>query len=279
MTATIVVLAAGIGSRFGGPKQLVPVGPGDESILDYNVHNAVAAGFKRVVVVTRSELVEQVETVAARATGGAAEVAITLQEIAAGRTKPYGTAEAVWTTAEFIDGAFGIANADDLYGPAAFRSLFDHVSHDDVDGAIVGFTLADTVPAYGAVTRGLLRHDGDEVKAIMEVRGVQRNGDGWLPEFVEGIGPITGGELISTQLLALPSRVMAHIGKTVDDFVASGSDGEVLLPEVIGDLLARGELRIRLLGGGDEWAGMTNPEDLETVRRYVRERWPTPLYS
>ncbi|MEY2424647.1 MAG: hypothetical protein QOI61_219 [Actinomycetota bacterium] len=279
MTATIVVLAAGIGSRFGGPKQLVPVGPGDESILDYNVHNAVAAGFKRVVVVTRAELAEQVEMVTARASGGAAEVSITLQEIAAGRTKPYGTAEAVWTTSQIVDGAFGIANADDLYGPAAFRSLFEHASHNDVDGAIVGFTLSDTVPAYGAVTRGLLQVEGDDVKAIIETRGVQRDGDAWQPESVEGIGPITGRELISTQLLALPSRVMAHIGAAVDEFIASGSDGEVLLPEVIGDLLASGELRVRLLGGGDEWAGMTNPEDLETVRRYVRERWPTPLYS
>jgi choline kinase len=279
VTAAIVVLAGGIGSRFGGPKQLVPVGPGGESILDYNVHNAVAAGFERVIVVTRAELADQVEAVVSRATAGNAEFSITLQQIADGRTKPYGTAEAVWTTAAIVDDAFGIANADDLYGPAAFRSLYAHVSSNDVDGAIVGFALADTVPPYGAVTRGLLRCEGDEVKAIMEVRGIQRDGDTWQPASVEGIGRITGRELISTQLLALPPRIMEDIGKAVDKFIASGNDGEILLPEVIGELLASGALRVRLLGGGDEWAGMTNPEDLEAVRQYVRERWPTPLYS
>jgi dTDP-glucose pyrophosphorylase len=278
MTPTLIVLAGGMGSRFGGPKQLVPVGPGGESILEYNVHNAVAAGFKRVVVVTRAELVERVKATAGRASGDA-DFAITLQHVPEGREKPYGTAEAVWTAAEHVDDAFCVANADDLYGPAAFQSLFAHASQNDVDGAIVGFRLSDTVPADGTVTRGLLRHDDGEVKAIMEIRGIGRDGDGWLPKSVDGIGALTGRELISTQLLSLPSRVMARIGEAVDEFVSSGDEGEVLLPEVIGSLLASGELRVRLLGGGDEWAGMTNPEDLETVRGYVRQRWPAPLFN
>ena len=278
MTATLIVLAAGMGSRFGGPKQLVPVGPGGESILEYNVHNAVAAGFQRVVVVTRAELAEQVQATAGRAAGDA-EFAITYQQVPDARSKPYGTAEAVSTAASYVDDAFAVANADDLYGPAAFASLYAHASQNDVDGAIVGFRLADTVPAEGAVTRGLLLHDGGEVTAIRETRGISRDGDRWLPESVEGVGALTGNEMISTQLLSLPSRVMSHIRTVVDKFVASGDEGEVLLPDVIGSMLESGELRVLLLGGGDEWAGMTNPEDLETVRAYVRDRWPAPLYS
>jgi dTDP-glucose pyrophosphorylase len=278
MTPTLIVLAAGMGSRFGGPKQLVPVGPGDESILEYNVHNAVAAGFRRVVVVTRAELVEAVKATAGRAAGDA-EFAITLQRVAEGRTKPYGTAEAVWTAASYVDDAFCVANADDLYGPAAFKSLYAHASQNDADGAIVGFRLSDTVPADGAVTRGLLVHDADEVKAIRETRGISRAGDLWLPETVEGFGALTGNEKISTQLLSLPSRVMVRIGGLVESFIASGDPGELLLPDVIGGLLENGELRVLLLGGGDEWAGMTNPEDLATVREYIRQRWPSPLFS
>jgi dTDP-glucose pyrophosphorylase len=278
VTPTLIVLAAGMGSRFGGPKQLVPVGPGGESILEYNVHNAVAAGFRRVVVVTRDELVDQVQATAGRAAGDA-EFAITLQRVPEGRTKPYGTAEAVSTAAAHVDDAFAVANADDLYGPSAFASLYAHASTNNTDGAIVGFRLSDTVPAEGAVTRGLLLHEGGEVKAIVETRGITRDGTGWLPKAVDGIGPLTGSELISTQLLSLPSRVMPLIQKTVDAFVGSGDDGEVLLPDVIGSLLEQGDLRVLLLGGGDEWAGMTNPEDLETVREYVRQRWPSPLFS
>lgn len=271
MTATIVILAAGIGSRFGGPKQLVPVGPGGESILDYNIHDAVSAGFGRVVVVTRVELESEVEVVVNRSAGGA-RAAVRLQRVPAGRSKPYGTADAVLAAARDVSGAFGVANADDLYGTGSFEALRRHLDDEPSSGAIVGFRLADTVPAEGSVSRALLAHDGNRISRVVEVHGIHRQAGGWQPAEVDGFGRLSDDALVSMNLLGLPAWVMDEIRGAVDAFIAAGADGEIYLPELVGGLVATGRLPVALLRSDEAWAGMTNPEDLELVRNHVRDR-------
>lgn len=263
---SMVVLAAGMGSRFGGPKQLVPVGPDGESILDLNVRHAADAGFERVVVVTRPELAGDVTR---RTSDAAVDVVITLQTIPDGRTKPYGTAHAVATAAPHLDAAFGVCNADDLYGPEAFAALVAHMRAEPDDAGIVGFTLANTVPARGAVSRAMLRHDGTNVHGVVEVHGISRESGLWEPASVDGFGSIDGGEFVSMNLLALPHRAMTHVESAVADFVAAPTNGEVLLPDVVNDLLARDVMRIRLVTGAGQWVGLTNPDDLDVVRRHL----------
>lgn len=277
MSTSIVILAAGMGSRFGGPKQLVPIGPNGESILDYNTFDAVEAGFDRIVLVTRPELEDQVREVADRATQGRVETAITLQRIPEGRTKPLGTADAVLSALEHVDGPFGVANADDLYGPGSFRAVVDQLKADDSVGCIVGFKLDETVPAEGKVSRGLLKHDGDLVQRVVETHGIHRSEGGWEPIEVDGFGPLSDDTLVSMNLLGLPHRVFVELQEAVDQFVADGADGEVYLPMVVGGMLERGELEVKVLQTDERWAGMTNPEDLEVVRAYAADRESSPL--
>ncbi|MGI8791927.1 MAG: nucleotidyltransferase family protein [Acidimicrobiales bacterium] len=277
MTVTVVLLAAGMGRRFGGPKQLVPVGPAGESILDYNAFDAVTAGCDRLVVVTRPELEAEVRNVLDRSVGERAEIAVALQRIAPGRAKPYGTAEAVVVAAPHIDGPFGVANADDLYGPGSFAALVDHLQGVPSAAAVVGFALRDTVPSSGSVTRAFLDHRDGLVRRMRETHGIERVRDGWHPAEVAGIGAVAGDELVSMNLLGLPYRVLGVLRAAVEAFVESGAEGEVYLPEVVDDLLQQGALEMRLLSTIETWVGMTNPEDLDLVEEHARARTTSPL--
>jgi NDP-sugar pyrophosphorylase family protein len=278
---TMIVLAGGMGSRFGGPKQLVPLGPSGETILDYNAHDAAAAGFDRIVVVTRPELEAAVAAVIAAGVGRVADTRLALQRIPAGRTKPLGTADAVVAAAPHVDGAFGVANADDLYGPGSFQVLLDHLRAAPDIAAVVGFPLDDTVPSVGAVSRALLDvDDHDEVRRVIEVHGIERvAGGGWRPEEVAGFGPLTPDVRISMNLWGLPSSAMGAFADVVTAFVASGADGEVYLPTEVSALLAAGRLRVTMLRSDERWSGLTNPDDVAAARTHAASRWPAPLWS
>lgn len=263
MALILVVLAAGMGSRFGGPKQLTPVGPNGESILDYNLRHGTDAGFDRLVVVTRPELLDQVT---ARVPG---DVVVTLQDIPDGRAKPYGTAHAVMTAAAHVDDAFAVCNADDLYGADAFAALARQLRTTPDDAAIVGFTLQNTVPERGAVSRALLVCEGDAIRSVIEVHGIERRGADWVPATVDGFGAVTGDALVSMNLIGLPLSVMAEVERAVADFIASGAEGEVFLPHVVNDLARQERVRVRLVTGAGQWVGLTNPEDLDVVRAHL----------
>jgi bifunctional N-acetylglucosamine-1-phosphate-uridyltransferase/glucosamine-1-phosphate-acetyltransferase GlmU-like protein len=283
---TLILMAAGMGSRFGAAKQLTPVGPHGESILDYNARDGTVGGFDRLVIVTRKELLDEVVE---RAESGVAKrlpTEVVLQEVPRGRSKPLGTAEAVSRAAPYVDGPFCVANSDDLYGPRAFRALAQHLRDMEADecrddaGAVVVYRLADTVPeGDGSVTRAVLSsRDGEHLDRIVEVRDVERADGGWTPRHVPGIGPITGAEPVSMNLWGLPAVTIDAVQEAVDAFIAEGADGEIYLPEVVGDLVTAGRLVVRMLPTPDLWCGLTNPEDLPRVREHVASRWPAPLW-
>ena len=276
----MIVLAAGMGTRFGGPKQLVPIGPSGETILDYNTHDAAAAGFDRIVVVTRPELDADVTRVVANGVGHIADVCVALQQIPSGRSRPLGTADAVAAAADLVDGPFGVANADDLYGPHSFEVLHDHLRAATAVAAVVGFPLDETVPPAGAVSRAILdAADDGVVSAVVEVHGIERApGGGWLPEQVPDLGPLTGDELISLNLWGFPADAMGAIHDAVRRFVAAGADGEIYLPVEVSKLVAAGRLRLIVLKSTERWAGITNPEDLAVARAHAAARWPSPLW-
>ena len=274
MALTMVVLAAGMGSRFGGPKQLVPIGPAGECILDYNAHDAAQAGFDRIVVVTRPELEVEVAEVVERGVGRIADVRVVLQRIPAGRTKPLGTTDAVATAAAEVDGPFGVANADDLYGPRSFAVLRDHLGSQADVGANVGFRLGDTVPAVGSVSRALLQASADGlVTEVAELHGIHRTPDGWDP------AGLTADTLVSMNLWGFPAATMADLTEARDRFAASGDPGEVFLPTEANALIAAGRLRVALLSTTETWAGLTNPDDITPVQAYAAARGDSPLWG
>ncbi len=278
---TMVVLAAGMGSRFGGPKQLVPVGPSGESILDYNVHDALAGGFERVVIVTRPELADRVAALIERGPAlGGADVVVTLQHVPAGRTKPWGTAEAVAAAAPHVDGAFAIANADDLYGAASFAALASHLAEHPQGGGAVGFRLGETVPAQGSVSRAVLATSAGIIRDLVEVHGIHRVGDGFAPATVDAVGRLGADTPVSMNLWGLPLEAMDRLNEAAAAFIAlpeSQRRGEVLLPDVVRSMVAAG-LAIRVLETTDRWAGLTNPEDLAGVAAHAAATWPSPLW-
>ena len=306
--ATVVVLAAGLGSRFGGPKQLEPVGPGGHAILDYTLADATRAGFRRAVVVVRPELEAAtarhlrergaggvpwrlaLQTLDAALPGGATGGAPGGSEegraaargpASRGRTKPWGTAHAALVGAREVDAPFAVANADDHYGAGSWSCLGGWV--EEVDGpeaAAVGFRLGDTLSEHGGVSRGLLLCGADgALERIAEATHVRREEDGVVRGTVEGERrTLAADDRISMNLWGFTPGVVPLLEDAFRDFLAAGPgpDDELHLPDAVGRAVAAGRLGARVLPCGEGWAGMTWPGDRPAVRRRLAERGPPP---
>ena len=280
---TLVVLAAGLGRRFGGTKQLVVVGPRGEAIVDYSASDARAAGFTTVVLVVRSEI-EQ--AVARHVALWPADLRVRLvaedreplavKAIAAGRSIPLGTAHAVAVAAAHIDGPFAVINADDLYGASAFRAVADQLTDGDqgADGALVTYTVANTVLGTAPVKRALCRVDELHCLSAIDEGTVSRDESGQLVwQGSAGRRRLSGDESVSMNFWGFPSSAAAALTAACEVFVASdrvaGND-EVLLPDVVGALMDAGT-RFVALPSVDRCLGITHPDDLATLRAILTE--------
>jgi CTP:molybdopterin cytidylyltransferase MocA len=276
----LVLLAAGLGSRFGGPKQIAPIGPNGSTLIDYAARDARAAGFDRLVLVVRGEIAATVEDHVRNHWPPelpAEFVRQDLEETAAaavrsGRTKPLGTGHAILTAAPHLDGPFGVANADDHYGASGLATLARHL---DAGGGhvLVGYRLANTLLGDRPVNRALCRVDGDG-KLTALVEGEVRTGpDGltWRP-----IGApdseaesMTGGEVVSVNLWGFTGEVVPLLEEAFDAFTAGGgieSGAELLLPTVVGDHLGPGGLDVTVLVSEERCLGVTHPDDVPLLQ-------------
>lgn len=276
---TLVVLAAGMGSRYGGLKQLDPVGPRGEIILDYSVRDALAAGFGKVVFVIRREMAELFrETVGARYEG-TVEVAYAFQELEPlpgarvsppGRTKPWGTGQAVLSAASVVREAFAVINADDYYGPSGFRELSGFLSG-TTEGhyAMIGYRLDRTLSENGSVSRGICSVDGEgRLLEITERTSIARRADRVIE--AEGNPPLalTGKEPVSMNFWGFTPDLFAQLERLFEEFLEErGEDpkAEFYLPAAVSSLIAAGEAIVTLLDTPDAWYGLTYPEDKPAV--------------
>lgn len=276
---TLVVLAAGMGSRYGGLKQLDPVGPRGEIILDYSVRDALAAGFGKVVFVIRREMAELFrETVGARYEG-TVEVAYAFQELEPlpgarvsppGRTKPWGTGQAVLSAASVVREAFAVINADDYYGPSGFQELSGFLSG-TTEGhyAMVGYRLDRTLSENGSVSRGICSVDGEgRLLEITERTSIARRADRVIE--AEGNPPLalTGKEPVSMNFWGFTPDLFAQLERLFEEFLEErGEDpkAEFYLPAAVSSLIAAGEAIVTLLDTPDAWYGLTYPEDKPAV--------------
>jgi len=282
----LVVLAAGMGRRYGGLKQIDPVGPGGETLLEYSIFDAVRAGFGEVIFVIRRDIEDVfVAGVGAKyADIDGVSVRYAFQELGdlpdgfdlpAGREKPWGTAHATLAARDLIHGPFAVINADDFYGARAFEMLAAHLSAPSDDYAMVGFLLRDTLSTHGSVTRGVCRTDGDFLQKIDEISSIVPDGDGaaYTDESGESCR-LSGDATVSMNFWGFPETIVPRLEEGLARFLEQSLDdpeAEYLLPDVVDDLIAGGRARVRVLPGGGPWFGVTYKQDREVVIRSIRE--------
>jgi hypothetical protein len=295
MSHPLVVLAAGLSTRYGALKQLDRLGPSGEAIMDYNVFDALRAGFDEVVYVVRPEILEPVREHVFEVFGDELRARFVLQDLATlpqgypappDRRKPWGTAHAVLCAAEGVDGPLVVCNADDLYGPAAFRRLHDYLTGGDPasTAALIGYPLRDTLAGGGGVARGLC-HIGKEglLEHVIELREVRQSG-AWIVG-VEGGGDapidLTGDELVSMNLWALTPSMIRGIRRQFTRFLdmwGAHPGQEFFLSTAINEHIQTYGSRVRVLGAEDSWLGITYAEDRERFQSMLGERIYSGVY-
>ena len=289
MRPTLIILAAGVGSRYGGLKQLEPVGPGGATLMDYTIFDAVHAGFTRVVIVVSREAEAEIREHMDRGAATRTEILYAYQELGAlpegftvpeDRSKPWGTGQAVLTAAPYLDGPFVVANADDHYGREAIDALADFLAEPTpisgpVQWGMVGYRLADTLPASGSVSRALCLQDGDGwLVGLQEILAIQRNGDVARWQDADGVGHITPlDSLVSMNLWGFTPDLLGHLEDGFKEFLAAGPGpkDEFYLPVAVGEAVSAGTARVKVLPEGGRWCGMTSPEDRETTAAVLRD--------
>lgn len=269
---TLVGLAAGSGSRFGGPKQLEPLGPGGETMLDFAIHDAVQADFDAVVLIIRREMREAFDRGVVARWGETVPISFAYQEVPAGR-KPWGTVDAVLAAAPQIDGAFGVVNADDYYGAPAYRTLGTFLrttAPSATDYAVVGFPLGETLSESGGVTRALLRTSPEgRLEHIEEMFDVMRHDGGAVARSPDGsVREVPLSTLVSMNMWGFTPAAFPQFSAGFRSFRSASHDdprAELPLPTLVESLVRAREARVRVLPGEGPWCGVTYPADRERV--------------
>jgi len=295
---TLMVLAAGMGSRYGGLKQIDPVGPAGETIIDYSIFDALRAGFGKLVFVIRKDIEEAFrETVGARFEKRMAVEYVfqSLEDlplrftVPAGRTKPWGTTHAILAGDGTVHEPFAAINADDFYGAESFRVLASHLTSGSPDYAMVGFILRNTLSDFGTVARGVCRlADGNYLKSIVEYLAIGRDGDSIENTDAAGqVTRLTGSEPVSLNFWGFTPRVFDQLRESFEAFLEqNGSDPkrECLIPTTVNEMVASGKARVKVLPAEGSWFGVTYREDrprvVESIRAliaagaYPEKLWP-----
>jgi choline kinase len=262
---SLVIMAAGLGSRFGAPKQLVPVGPENEIFLDYAVKAAIEVEIKKVVIVTRSVLNEQLkEHLAQYQQSGLLIEMVNQDTFEPKREKPWGTGHAVVTALDRTDGSIIVMNADDYYGPTALRQILQ--GFDGETPAILAFRLKNTLPRSGSVSRGILSVENEKLLSIKETHEIRNEGNLIRSRDQASISSDTD---VSMNLWALPSKSLNILKEQWSVFIASNSseeESEFLLPLAIEEQRLNNQIEIDVIRTNESWIGITNPEDLDTAR-------------
>jgi NDP-sugar pyrophosphorylase family protein len=274
-------MAAGLGSRFGGPKQLEPVGPADETLIDYVLFDGRRAGFERAVLVIREEIADAIESVAERHRPG---IAVALATQSAATHLPRGTVPAVLAASDRLDGPFAALNADDFYGAEAYRqaSAFLRERRTPADThAVVALPMSATLSPHGEVVRAVCDTHGHELVRLDEVRGLSRRG----AAVVAGDRLFTGSERVSMNFWAFQREILEELTREFDRFKRNhDSRDELPLPVAVDALIADRRARVRVLDAHGPWLGLTHPSDLASVRTSLRTLtdrgdYPSPLWS
>lgn len=300
--ATLVIMAAGIGSRFGGGiKQLEPVGPNGEIIMDYSIYDAMEAGFDKVVFVIRKDLEKDFKEVIGHRIEQKVAVEYAFQELDdipaqykdkfTGRTKPWGTGQAILCCKDVVKEPFLVINADDFYGKQAYREAYDYLTgqkqerqEDKLSICMVGFVLKNTLSDNGGVTRGVCHVNEEHMLTdIVETHNIVKVGN--CAEVVDETGKraIDVESEVSMNMWGLTPEFFDILEKGFSEFLENTSSdnlkAEYLLPTIIGELLKREKVEVKVLQSKDQWFGVTYKEDKESVVTAIQELVASGIYG
>ena len=281
----LVIMAAGIGSRFGkGIKQLASVGPCGEIIMDYSIHDALEAGFNKVVFIIRKDLEEEFRRVIGERIEKITEVEYVFQELddlpegftkPADRTKPWGTGQAVLAAKKVLDEPFIVINADDYYGKEAYVKVHDYlVQEQQKDGKLhicmAGFRLGNTLSDNGSVTRGICHIENGQLTGVTETHDIFKTATGAESRNADGsVQELDVKDLVSMNMWGLTPEFVETLEKGFKEFFEKPDvdvlKGEYLLPIYIDELLQKGEVTVKVLETQDKWFGVTYKEDKDSV--------------
>lgn len=300
----LVIMAAGIGSRFGkGIKQLEPVGPGGELIMDYSIHDALKAGFDKIVFIIRKDLEQEFKERIGNRVEKIAPVQYVYQELDVlpegfclpeGRKKPWGTGQAVWACRDVVKEPFAVINADDYYGTEAFEKLHGYLAGLEegqaFDFCMAGFLLANTLSDSGPVTRGVCQVKDGKLLGVSETYQVERGEDGKIHGADKAGNPIELAldSRVSMNMWGLTPEIFGELERGFAEFLGRLDEGDIkseyLLPEVIDGMIRRGQAKVQVLETSGQWFGMTYQEDCQAVREAFKGLiasgvYPERLYS
>ncbi|MDO4296323.1 MAG: sugar phosphate nucleotidyltransferase [bacterium] len=298
---TLVIMAAGIGSRFGGGiKQLAPIGPNGEIIMDYSIHDALKAGFNKIVFIIRKDLEKDFKEIIGSRIEKIAKVEYAFQEkenlpegyqLPEQRVKPWGTGQAVLSVKGLVKEPFLVINADDYYGKEGFRKIHDYmVNTMKEDGEVYdicmgGFILSNTLSENGGVTRGVCRLNEDgTLKEVTETYEIQMTAEG-LKAVDDAGNPVEvhADQHVSMNMWGLPAKFIDELEAGFPVFLDGIKEGDIkaeyLLPQVIDNLVKENKAKVAVLETRDKWFGVTYKEDKEAVVAAIRNLVDTGVYE
>ncbi len=277
---TLLVMAAGMGSRFGGLKQLEAVGPSGETIIDYSVYNAIAVGINKVVFIIRRDFEKDFREKIANKYAGHIRVEFAFQDsndlpdgfsCPVGREKPWGTGHAILSAADLIHEPFVAINGDDFYGPESFRVMANYYQNGADDFSMVAFKLDKTLSTFGGVTRGLCTLKDGQLDTVIETDNLQKTEFGVSSDQeIE----LNGNEPVSMNFWGFTPVLFDDLRKMFVDFLSTrGKElkSEFLIPTVINDLIQSGREKVRVLYSNDPWFGVTYKEDKSYVQGEIQK--------
>ncbi len=289
MQTTLVILAAGMGSRYGGLKQLDEVGPNGEIIMDFSIHDALAAGFSRFVFIIRESFSDAFrDRMSSRFPNlDAHYVFQELNDLPAGfsppedREKPWGTGHALWVSRDSLTGPFAIINADDYYGPASYKELHRSLTQPNASACIVSYVLENTLSGHGSVSRGVCAtHEDHTLADICERTDIARQDDGRILDSTQTI--LDPQSPVSMNMWGFSPRFLDALETELITFLTEHGQepkAEFYLPAAVDNQVKAGQLTVDLLQSPDTWLGVTYPEDKATVMTALQALVDSGLYS
>ena len=267
---TLLIMAAGMGSRYGGLKQLDEVGPSGETIIDYSVYDAIKAGFTKVVFIIRRDFEQEFKSKITDKFNDKIQVEFAFQDIEdlpngfscpEGREKPWGTGHAILSAAKLIDGPFNAINGDDYYGRESFKTIANFYARESNAFTLVAFRLENTLSIFGSVTRGLCEVKNDRLVTVIETDDLRKTNSGITSD--RDID-LNGSEPVSMNMWGFTPVIFDYLQEMFVDFLAQEGDelnSEFLIPSVINDLIQSGKEIVHVLYSNAPWFGVTYKKD------------------